>query len=78
MESIICHHNDFANYFISNFIQGKNKQISKLSMKYYNIAFIEEIFINKSMLFDLCKYDWLIFVEDILEKNDIDINMKKI
>ncbi|KAK8884315.1 hypothetical protein M9Y10_043423 [Tritrichomonas musculus] len=78
MESIMCHHNDFAKYFIDNFIQDINEKIFKQSLKYYNMAFIEETFINESILFELCKYDWVIFVDKILENNDIDINMKKI
>ena len=35
MESIMCHHNEFAKYFIDNFIQDINEKIFKQSFKTY-------------------------------------------
>ena len=80
-ESIKCHHNDIANYFINNFLQNdeENSQDTfNQSLKYYNFAFLKNEFIGESSFFSLCKYDYCRAVDNLLKDNTIDVNEKEI
>ena len=80
-ESIKCHHNDIANYFINNFLQNdeENSQDTfNQSLKYYNFAFLKNDFINKSSFCKLCTYDYCALVNDLLKDKVTDINQKEI
>ena len=55
-ESIKCHHNDIANYFINNFLQNdeENSQDTiNQCLKYHNFAFLKNESISKSSFFIL-------------------------
>ena len=80
-ESIKCHHNDIANYFINNFMQNdeENSQDTiNQCLKYYNFAFMKNDSISESSFYNLCKYDYCIFVDILLKGKDMDINKKEI
>ena len=80
-ESIKCHHNDIANYFINNFLQNdeENSQDTiNQSLKYYNFAFLNNDSISVSSFCNLCKYDYCAFVDNLMKDKDIDINQKVI
>ena len=80
-ESIKYHHNDVANYFLSNYIQNDDfcKYCTFLySVEYYNFSFLENEYINKSSFYLLCKYDYYSFVEVLLACQNININQKAI
>ena len=80
-ESIKCHHNDIANYFINNFIQSNEENSQDAfnqCLKYYNFAFLKSKFISESSICNLCKYDYCAFVDDLLKDKDIDVNKKEI
>ena len=80
-ESIKCHHNDIANYFINNFLQNdeENSQdtINKC-LKYQNFAFLKSESISESSFCNLVKYDYCALVDDFLKDKDIDVNKKHI
>lgn len=76
-ESISCHNNDMANYFIFTFLTEEDKNTPKTAkqcFKYYNFAFTKKEFINKSSFNELCQYDHYLFFESLLQKKDIDVN----
>ena len=80
-ESIKCHHNDIANYFINNFLQNdeENSQDTfNQCLKYYNFAFLKKEFISEISFCNLCKYDYCALIDDLLKDKDIDINKKVI
>ncbi|KAK8846925.1 hypothetical protein M9Y10_019494 [Tritrichomonas musculus] len=77
-ESIKCHHNGIANYFITNYLSEKrenNFEIFITSIKYYNFAFVVVDHVRSS-LFYLCRYDYFHIVKMILDENIIDVNYK--
>ena len=80
-ESIKCHHNDIANYFINNFLQNdeeNSQDIFNQSLKYYNFAFLKNDIISETSFCNFCKYDYCAFVDDLLKDIVIDINKKEI
>ncbi|KAK8889062.1 hypothetical protein M9Y10_033805 [Tritrichomonas musculus] len=77
-QSIIYHHNDVANYFQNNCLQTDEENTYETfikSIKNYNFAFIQNEFINNSAFNELCKYDYYILVEILLNNANIDLNM---
>ena len=80
-ESIKCHHNNIANYFIDNFLQSdeENSQDTiNQCLKYYNFAFLKNESISESSFFSLCKYDYCVLFNNLLNDKDIDINKTEI
>ena len=80
-ESIKCHHNDIANYFINNFLQNdeeNSKDSIKQCIKYHNFAFLKKEFISESSFWNLCKYDYCALVDIFLKYKAININKKEI
>ena len=81
LESIKCHHNDFANYFINNFFiyYGKDcEDTLNQSLKYHNFAFFEKESIQDSTFSKMFKYDHCAIIDTFLEMNVIDVNQKEI
>ena len=80
IESIICHHNDFATYLLNNYLQDENENENKnvyhirASIKSYNFTFLQNIFDYPQLFYFLCKYDHFILVNKFLKMKDIDIN----
>ena len=80
-ESIKCHHNDIANYFINNFLQNdeENSQDTiNQCLKYYNFTFLTNESISKLSLVYLCKYDYCSLIDYLLKNKVIDVNKKEI
>ena len=80
-ESIKCHHNDVANYILRNFLQdNKNDSYDFFpsGLEYYNFAFVPNDFINESLFYYLCRYDYYLIVCFLLNNANIDINKKTI
>ena len=80
-ESIKCHHNDVAYFFINNFLQNNEENSQDTfnqSLKYYNFAFLKDEFISESSFFNLCKHDYCTFVDNLFKSKFIDINKKEI
>ena len=79
-ESLKCHHNDIANYFLSKLNEDdKNSQDTiNQSLKYYNFKFLKNEFIKESSFFYLCKYDYCTFVDSLLKSQTLDVNKKEI
>ena len=72
-EAIKCHHNDIANYFINkNFPSLDEGYINSIryAIKYYNFALINMNYINKSLFYDLCKYDYYPLVYELFKSVD--------
>lgn len=80
-ESLKCHHNDIANYFLNNHVQDEddcsNHAITQ-SLRYYNFAFLKNEFINEKSFVHLCHYDYYFLVNLLLTSRDIDINSTEI
>ena len=81
IESIKCHHNEIANYFIINFIQNQDdddddvySNIYAKSIKYNNYEFFPKNLNSELVFYNLCKYYYLTLVEFLLEMTHIDIN----
>lgn len=81
VESIKCHHNDVANFFLNNLTKYEivdSYYFLSQSIKYRNFAFMQNNQINQSSFIDLCKYDYYVLVDALLESNEIDVNQSKI
>ncbi|KAK8850281.1 hypothetical protein M9Y10_018410 [Tritrichomonas musculus] len=77
-ESIKCHHNELANYFLSNL---QNNEISKILdenhkqiFKSFNYTYLENVLTNPYCDFYLFKYEYIKFVEILLNRPDFDVN----
>lgn len=77
IESVKCHHNDFANFYQNNYCQSNQKssfEILSVGLKYHNFAFIDSFYIGQFSFYDLCLYDYPIFVDYLLKTTFIEIN----
>ena len=70
IESIKCHHNDFANYIFNIYIQKDDDDDS-------NKVFVQCLKYESSFG-HLCHYDYYSIVKFLFTNNDIDINSKAI
>ena len=78
-ESVKCHHNDIANYFLNNFLKSDDENSQETfnkGLKYYNFAFWKNELINESSFVILCKYDYYSIVTSLMKEKNIDINKK--
>ena len=76
-ESIECHHNDIANYFLNNYlsIEIKDSQDTIIeSLKHHNFSFIKNNLINANLFPELCEYDYYILCDLLLKGEDINVN----
>lgn len=81
MESIKCNHIGIADYFVNNYLQNNDQKPNDTFiqfLKYYNFEFIQKEHVNQSSFYDLCSYDYYLFVGNLLATNYIDINKKTI
>ena len=79
-ESIKCHHNDIAYYFINNYLQNEDENSQntlKQSLKYYNFTFLKNELINESSFCFMCKYDYYSLAKVFLATRDVEINSKE-
>ena len=76
-ESIKCHHIEITEYIKTNYDHFNNDDYSE-SFKSFNFIFFPENLLNESSFFYLCKYNYLPFVELIINSKDLDINKKTI
>ena len=72
-ESIKCHHNDLADYFINN-NQNNNEIVLYDGIKYYNYFYLPVDLGSLESFYFFCKYNYFKIVEFIIKENDIDIN----
>ena len=78
-EAIKCHHNDVANYFLTNYLQNNNdiSNITSLNaFKYFNFNFIDENLDNETLFAYACEFDYYFIAELILKTEKIDINQE--
>lgn len=73
IESIKCHHNNIADYFINNYSDVKQDDVIENCFKYYNFQHLPENSI-KNYFFYACKYNHLAIVKFLLNNTKIDIN----
>ena len=81
IESIKCHHIDIADYIKNNLLKDEANSfdfILRQSLKYYNFTVVSNDNIEKSLFYDLCKYDYYTLVVNFLKETDVDINARKI
>ena len=78
-ESIKCHHNDFTNYIMNNYVKYGEcyDDIFSLCLKYYNFNYYDLKTINYNLFLFASKYDYFKIVEFLLntEENNL-INIK--
>ena len=75
-EAIKCYHNELADYIQNKFLLNQNIESTfSMGLKYNNYVYINDDFICKNMFFDLCKYDYYRFVENLIKSEDIDVNL---
>lgn len=87
-ESIKCHHNQFADYFYSNYIydsnQNQNTDVLKeksffKSIKYHNFTYIYPEFIDKFHSFCyFCQFNYHYLVQIFLDTKESLINLKMV
>ena len=80
-EAIKCHHNDIAMYIKDNLLQLKEEDLDDFfiqSLKYYNFAFIDISNINKDSFYDLCHYDYYLFVKNLIKERSITLRILSI
>lgn len=70
-ESLKCHHNDIAKYFLYNFFDNENDNESlqyliNIYLKYFNFDFIQNDLIDRSSFNEICKYDYYLLADIIL------------
>ena len=76
-ESIICHHNNIANYILVNFIHDTNtirNTIELFGFKNYNYDFFPVEFTKAFHFYNLCKYNYIQIVELLLKNENLPIN----
>lgn len=73
-ESIKCHHNEVANYIINNYLDKEENDSFTSSLKSYNFAFLQEDLIDNRSFFNLCRYDYCLFVGQLIKQKNIDVN----
>ena len=76
-ESIKCHHNSIANYFINNYLQSKDANSEETfiqSLEYYNFSFLQNERVNKSSFCHLCHFDYYTIAKDFSTMRDINVN----
>ena len=80
-ESIKCHHNDFANYFLDKYL-NKDDECSNDTIfqciKDYNFSFLKSNQINESSFSLLCRYDYFTLAQILLASKNVNINSKEI
>lgn len=74
-ESIKCHHNKLANFFIDKYFQNKsiNELILECSLKSHNYEFFPNI-INDETFYFMCKYNYISIVKILLDLKIPNIN----
>ena len=76
-ESIKCHRNNYAFYFLMNYLESEIENTFDAflpSLKYYNFELIQNKFINEKSFIYLCKYDYCALVNILIKEIDIDLN----
>ena len=76
-ESIKCHHNEIADYFLNNFLTQEdeknkieknfNQNVFAYAFHYYNYEYFPTDFENKYVFCYLCKYNYLSILKFYLE-----------
>ena len=81
-ESMRCHHNEIAKYFLNNYCQTNSEKDSMTfvqALKYRNFAFFPNNFKGEfNYLPYAAKYNYLIIFDTILKTSKVDINFKAI
>ncbi|KAK8845821.1 hypothetical protein M9Y10_020744 [Tritrichomonas musculus] len=77
--AIKCHHNEMANYILKKYLieipDNQKEYVTIESIKTYNFSFIQNNVMNLNIFYNLCKYDYAVIVEYLLQnKIDFDIN----
>ena len=79
--SVKCHHVYITNYLQNNYSTMDQKVVDDIffnSLKYYNFAFIEDIFFDSNYFCELCKYGYAPIVNILTNSREIDVNIIKI
>lgn len=73
-ESIKCHHNEMANYFLINHLNDKNENFRFISFRYYNYCYFPSYFYDYMFIYNLCRYDYFTLVDIYLKTKKLNIN----
>ena len=85
-EAIKCHHNDMANYIISNCIKKNKieyyidhnfgKSVDAYSFKFYNYYFLPKNFNHKFIIFYAAEYGYYEIVNNLLKNTKLKLMMR--
>ena len=81
LDSVKCHHNDMANYFLNNYFESQTEKLNDVfikAMKYYNYSFFLSKFDDKVTFYFLCQYDYATIVKILMKTIKFNINEKTI
>lgn len=76
-ESIKCHHNEIINFFLKDYFKKDPASLLFLfsqCLRYYNFSHILVDNIKKSHFYLLCKYDYIAFVDILLNTMGVEVN----
>ena len=83
-ESIKCHHNEIADYFINNFIDEKYLIFSKKEFgnnifddcfHYQNLYFLQDNIYQRFLFYYACKYNYFDIIKHFMKRLTSDINV---
>ncbi|KAK8833907.1 hypothetical protein M9Y10_039926 [Tritrichomonas musculus] len=77
-ESIKCHHNEMANYFLINHLNDKNENFRFISFRYYNYCYFPSYFYDYMFIYNLCPAEKnnIEIINLLFQKEDIEIGTK--
>ena len=80
-ESIKCHHNEIADYFLYNFINEEDKcnfnnNVYSYGFHYRNFLYFPKDQNNRFSFYYACRYNYINIVENFLKNKNFDINEK--
>ena len=79
-ESIKCHHVGISNYFLETYFDEKEDSWKSAFnvLKSYNFKFIKKEYVSKDSFYYLCKYDYLILVDLLLQNKKVENEINEI
>lgn len=81
IESIKCHHNNFAQYIENMLLQSTSSimnEVDNIVIKSRNYNYIpEKSFCEFQFLYPFCEYDYISIINDLLKKKNFDLNKTK-
>lgn len=79
LESIKCHHNNIANYFIDAYLVNKNlekiKNFVDTAFHYYNYSFLPKNLAKSNLFLYICKYNYVKLLDLFMKAKIVNIQL---